>query len=163
MRTTLKLRRFLYACVEGASWGWQVAADVARGHDPHQRHRSSRPTSAKVGGTPWVGGPACAVAHGIPTGEDSPLLAEMTAIHLHTAQLPYLATQEDQRDFYQHLARIQIRRLFTGWQQQTGGTGTIEDLLPRGNAAQPLSPASSSTGHNARTDAWQHDCSGRAA
>lgn len=138
--------RFLSACAAGVSWGWQAATDVARGRDPRERYRVSRPAYAleSVAREPvlaWVDGPACAVAHGIPTGEESPLLAEMTAIRLHTVQLHHLAAQEEQRDIYQHLARIQIRHLLTAWQHQTAGVGTLADLLPRGTSAPHRSPA----------------------
>lgn len=139
----------LFVAAAGGTLGvfsvWCAAADIARGINPRDRYRSvpspkpcAAPRSDPSRG--WVEGPACAVAHGIDNGYDSPLLEEMTAIRLHTVQLHHLTAHEQHRETYQQMARIQIGHLLAGWQQQTGGEGSLEDLLPRNHALKTPTP-----------------------
>ncbi|MGW4784867.1 hypothetical protein [Streptomyces sp. NPDC004230] len=59
----------------------------------------------------------------------SPLIAEMMAAYCHTKHLAGLAQGERCTDEYQLVARSMIQHVLEGWQNQTGGRGTIEDLL----------------------------------
>lgn len=149
-----------------ACQAWLAGADIVRGRAPGERfrrHRTPQHSHTAPAPSPQPPPPACWAGRDIPGQPDSPLLAEMTAIHLHLTQLHHLAAQEDQRDHYQHLARIQIRRLLTVWQQQTAGEGTLADLLPQDSTPGQGSAATVSSKHPARTETWYHDCGERAA
>ncbi|MFI6658168.1 hypothetical protein ACIBL8_21895 [Streptomyces sp. NPDC050523] len=59
----------------------------------------------------------------------SPLIAEMMATYCHTKHLAGLAQDERCAAEYQLVARSIVQHVLEGWQNQTGGRGTIEDLL----------------------------------
>ncbi|MFF9594075.1 hypothetical protein ACF1FX_33680 [Streptomyces sp. NPDC014646] len=59
----------------------------------------------------------------------SPLIAELMAVHCHTRPIGAIARTEQCADEYQLVARSIIQHLLEGWQIQTGGAGTIDDLL----------------------------------
>jgi hypothetical protein len=59
----------------------------------------------------------------------SPLIAEMMAAYCHTKHLAGLAQDERCLAEYQLVARSIVQHVLEGWQNQTGGRGTIEDLL----------------------------------
>ncbi|MFI5688391.1 hypothetical protein [Streptomyces sp. NPDC051636] len=57
------------------------------------------------------------------------LIAEMMATYCHTKNLAGLAQYERCPAEYQLVARSIVQHVLEGWQNQTGGRGTIEDLL----------------------------------
>ncbi|MFJ2008007.1 hypothetical protein [Streptomyces chartreusis] len=59
----------------------------------------------------------------------SPLIAEMMATYCHTKHLAGLAQDERCAAEYQLVARSIVHHVLEGWQNQTGGRGTIDDLL----------------------------------
>ncbi|MER6734654.1 hypothetical protein [Streptomyces puniciscabiei] len=59
----------------------------------------------------------------------SPLIAEMMATYCHTKHLAGLAQDEQCAAEYQLVARSIVQHVLEGWQNQTGGRGTIDDLL----------------------------------
>lgn len=59
----------------------------------------------------------------------SPLVAEMMALYSHTRPIGALSQDERCADEYRLLARSVIHHILEGWQNQTGGRGTIDDLL----------------------------------
>lgn len=59
----------------------------------------------------------------------SPLIAEMMATYCHTKHLAGLAQDEQCASEYQLVARSIIHHVLEGWQNQTGGRGTIDNLL----------------------------------
>lgn len=59
----------------------------------------------------------------------SPLIAEMMATYCHTKHLAGLAQDERCPAEYQLVARSIVQHVLEGWHNQTGGRGTIEDLL----------------------------------
>lgn len=59
----------------------------------------------------------------------SPLIAEMMATYCHTKHLAGLAQDERCPAEYQLVARSIVQHVLEGWQNQTGGRGTIDDLL----------------------------------
>ena len=59
----------------------------------------------------------------------SPLIGEMLALYCHTRPIGALSQTEDCRDEYQMTARSIIHHILEGWQNQTDGRGTIDDLL----------------------------------
>ncbi|MCX5317953.1 hypothetical protein [Streptomyces sp. NBC_00154] len=59
----------------------------------------------------------------------SPLIGEMLALYCHTRPIGALSQTEDCRDEYQMTARSIIHHILEGWQNQTAGRGTIDDLL----------------------------------
>ncbi|TBO59461.1 hypothetical protein EYS09_11975 [Streptomyces kasugaensis] len=59
----------------------------------------------------------------------SPLVTELIALHAHTRHLSWLSEREDCPDEYRLLARSVVRQVLAGWHHQTGGRGTIDDLL----------------------------------
>ncbi|MFE3770895.1 hypothetical protein [Streptomyces sp. NPDC059122] len=58
-----------------------------------------------------------------------PLVSEMIALHTHTRHLEWLSERETCPDEYRLLARSIVRQVMAGWHRQTGGSGTIDDLL----------------------------------
>ncbi|MEV6654801.1 hypothetical protein [Streptomyces sp. NPDC051219] len=64
----------------------------------------------------------------------SPLVGELLALYCHTRPLGALSQDEKCPQEYQLIARSVIHHIIEGWQNQTGGRGTIEDLLlePKG-------------------------------
>ncbi|MBD0742989.1 hypothetical protein BG418_01350 [Streptomyces sp. CBMA152] len=72
----------------------------------------------------------------------SPLLAELMAIYCHTRPIGALSQSEHCVNEYQMTARSIISHLLEGWQNQTRGQGTIDDLLlvPR-NSRTPALPS----------------------
>ncbi|MGW5817614.1 hypothetical protein [Streptomyces noursei] len=58
-----------------------------------------------------------------------PLVSEMIALHTHTRHLEWLSERENCPDEYRLLARSIVRQVMAGWRHQTGGHGTIDDLL----------------------------------
>ncbi|WP_438490764.1 hypothetical protein [Streptomyces sp. S186] len=58
-----------------------------------------------------------------------PLVSEMIALHTHTRHLEWLSERESCPDEYRLLARSIVRQVMAGWHHQTGGHGTIDDLL----------------------------------
>lgn len=71
---------------------------------------------------------ACAELDSMPL-PFSPLISEMLAMHAHTRQVGWLAERESCRDEFQLAARAVIYQLQQAWEHQTGGRGTIDDLL----------------------------------
>ncbi|MFE4019269.1 hypothetical protein ACFXPZ_17930 [Streptomyces sp. NPDC059101] len=72
--------------------------------------------------------PACApLAH--TARPHTPLITELLALYCHTRPIGALAGQEQCAEDYRMIARSVIHHLFEGWQQQTHGRGTIDDLL----------------------------------
>jgi hypothetical protein len=73
----------------------------------------------------------------------SPLIAEMMATYCHTKHLAGLAQDERCAAEYQMVARSIVQHVLEGWQNQTGGRGTIDDLLlgPR-TSREAVVPAS---------------------
>lgn len=59
----------------------------------------------------------------------SPLVGELLALYCHTRPIGALSQTEDCREEYQMTARSVIHHILEGWQNQTGGRGTIDDLL----------------------------------
>jgi hypothetical protein len=59
----------------------------------------------------------------------SPLIGELLALYCHTRPLGALSQDESCPQEYQLIARSVIHHVIEGWQNQTGGRGTIEDLL----------------------------------
>lgn len=59
----------------------------------------------------------------------SPLIAEMMAAYCHTRHLAGIAQDELCTSEYQLIARSVVHHVLEGWQHQTGGRGTIDDLL----------------------------------
>lgn len=59
----------------------------------------------------------------------TPLIAEMLALYRHTRPIGTLAGQEQSAEEYRLIARSVIHHIYEGWQQQTGGRGSIDDLL----------------------------------
>lgn len=73
----------------------------------------------------------------------SPLIAEMMATYCHTKHLASLAQDERCPAEYQLVARSIVQHVLEGWQNQTGGCGTIEDLLLGPRTSRPtVVPAS---------------------
>lgn len=62
-------------------------------------------------------------------GLSTPLLAELEALCDHARNLPWLGSREQRPEEYQRLAGIVVARLVEGWAEQTGGHGTLQDLL----------------------------------
>lgn len=73
----------------------------------------------------------------------SPLIGELLALYSHTRPIGLLSQQEDCCDEYQLVARSLIHHILEGWQNQTEGRGTIEDLLlqRRHTVARDRTPA----------------------
>ncbi|MFE2498796.1 hypothetical protein [Streptomyces scopuliridis] len=76
----------------------------------------------------------------------SPLVSEMLAMHAHTRQIAWLAEREYCPDEFRLAARSVLGQLLQAWDHQSGGHGTIDDLL-----VDPRTP--SSTGYTARPTA----------
>ncbi|MCB5910389.1 hypothetical protein [Streptomyces pinistramenti] len=53
----------------------------------------------------------------------------MVALHTHTRHLSWLSERENRPEDYRLLARSIVRQVLAGWHHQTGGLGTMEDLL----------------------------------
>lgn len=83
----------------------------------------------------------------------SPLVGELLALYCHTRPIGALSQTEDCRDEYQMTARSIIHHILEGWQNQTGGRGTIDDLLlqPR-HSRTTGSPATQPAEHSAPGD-----------
>ncbi|MFJ9855325.1 hypothetical protein [Streptomyces sp. NPDC101150] len=89
----------------------------------------------------------CADVVGVPLPL-GPLVTEMIALHTHTRHLSWLSERENCPDEYRLLARSIVHQVLAGWHHQTGGRGTIEDLLtdtacPARIAAQDDHPSDS--------------------
>ncbi len=82
--------------------------------------------------------PACAQLATMPRPR-TPLIAEMLALYCHTRPIGALAGQEQSAEDYRMIARSVIHHIVEGWQQQTGGRGTVDDLLliPRTSHTAP--------------------------
>ncbi|MFE3150056.1 hypothetical protein ACFXJ6_25920 [Streptomyces sp. NPDC059218] len=59
----------------------------------------------------------------------SPLIKEMMALYCHTRVIRTLSQAEACPDEYLMTARSVIHHILQGWQSQTEGCGTIDDLL----------------------------------
>ncbi|MFG2775279.1 hypothetical protein [Streptomyces sp. NPDC048350] len=59
----------------------------------------------------------------------SPLVSEMLALYCHTRLIGALSQSETCPDEYRMTARQVIHHILEGWTNQTGGRGTIDDLL----------------------------------
>lgn len=59
----------------------------------------------------------------------SPLVGELLALYCHTRPLGALSQDESCAQEYQLIARSVIHHILEGWQNQTAGRGTIDDLL----------------------------------
>ncbi|MFC9608001.1 hypothetical protein ACFTTN_31715 [Streptomyces niveus] len=71
----------------------------------------------------------------------SPLIAEMMALYCHTRPIGALSQSEQCAEEYRLVARSVVHHILEGWQNQTDGRGTIDDLLlePR-RARTPTAP-----------------------
>ncbi|MBY8889313.1 hypothetical protein K7472_31390 [Streptomyces sp. PTM05] len=78
-----------------------------------------------------------------PTSPDTPLVTELFAALDHTHRLGWLASREQRPAEYRHLATALLSHLVDGWRAQTGGHGTVEDLLPLPNPAHRQAAADS--------------------
>lgn len=67
----------------------------------------------------------------------SPMIAEMLALFCHTRPLKALTQVEQCPQEYQLLARQIIQQLLNGWVAQSGGRGSIDDLIARPTPAPP--------------------------
>jgi hypothetical protein len=67
----------------------------------------------------------------------SPLVAEMMAVYCHTKHLAGLAQDERCTAEYQLVARSIVQHVLEGWQNQTSGRGTIDDLLLQSRSSHP--------------------------
>lgn len=77
----------------------------------------------------------------------SPLIAEMMALYCHTRPIGALSQSEQCAEEYRLVARSVIHHILEGWQNQTDGRGTIDDLLLERRA--PRVPAAAPYGHAA--------------
>ncbi|MER6610789.1 hypothetical protein ABT282_34065 [Streptomyces sp. NPDC000927] len=59
----------------------------------------------------------------------SPLVGEMVALYCHARTIGALSQDEDCCDEYRMTARAIIHHILVGWENQTAGRGTIDDLL----------------------------------
>lgn len=59
----------------------------------------------------------------------SPLITELLAIHAHTRHLNWLSQRETCREEFRLTARAILSQLLQAWGYQTGGRGTLDDLL----------------------------------
>lgn len=59
----------------------------------------------------------------------SPLIAEMMALYCHTRPIGALSQAEQCTEEYRLVARSVVHHILEGWQNQTDGRGTIDDLL----------------------------------
>ncbi|MGX1025393.1 hypothetical protein RKD37_000170 [Streptomyces ambofaciens] len=112
------------------------------------RRRPPRPlTHATVRAPEGVPTGACADMKPLPE-LFSPLIAEMMATYCHTKHLAGLAQDERCAAEYQLVARSIVHHVLEGWQNQTDGRGTIDDLLiemrPSRGAAIPSPHAADS-------------------
>lgn len=82
----------------------------------------------------------------------SPLVGELLALYCHTRPIGALSQTEDCRDEYQMTARSIIHHILEGWQNQTDGRGTIDDLL--------LTPRESRTTGTPTTRTAEHSAPG---
>ncbi|EPH45354.1 hypothetical protein STRAU_1619 [Streptomyces aurantiacus JA 4570] len=80
--------------------------------------------------------PACADLTALPR-LFSPLIAELMGAFCHTRRLAALAQDEQCTAEYQMAARSVIHHVLEGWQHQTGGHGTIDDLLLQPRRTRP--------------------------
>ncbi|MFI1177558.1 hypothetical protein [Streptomyces melanogenes] len=71
----------------------------------------------------------------------SPLLAELMAIYCHTRPIGALSQSEHCVNEYQMTARSIINHLLEGWQNQTQGQGSIDDLLLAPRTVRPALPS----------------------
>jgi hypothetical protein len=67
----------------------------------------------------------------------SPLVAEMMNLYGHSRHLAGLSKAERCPAEYLLVARSVVQHIAEGWQNQTDGCGTIEDLLLRSSASPP--------------------------
>ncbi|AEM88714.1 hypothetical protein [Streptomyces violaceusniger] len=59
----------------------------------------------------------------------SPLITELLAVNVHTRRLIWLAQQEMCQEEFRLAAHAVIKHLLEAWAHQTGGRGSVEDLL----------------------------------
>jgi len=59
----------------------------------------------------------------------SPLITELLAVNVHTRQLIRLAQQERCPEEFRLAAHAVLKHILEAWAHQTGGRGSIEDLL----------------------------------
>ncbi|MER8160052.1 hypothetical protein [Streptomyces sp. NPDC094472] len=59
----------------------------------------------------------------------SPLITELLAVNVHTRQLIALAQQERCPEEFRLAAHAVLKHILEAWALQTGGRGSIEDLL----------------------------------
>ncbi|GAA3372119.1 hypothetical protein GCM10017744_102310 [Streptomyces antimycoticus] len=97
----------------------------------HRFTKSAARKSAPAAGTPH----AC-TALDVPL-PFSPLITELLAMHAHTRHLTWLAQRETCREEFQAAARSLVSELLRAWEHQTGGHGSIEDLLQAPPEAGP--------------------------
>lgn len=104
--------------------------------------RSPRPTASVPAPRPVPGcvPAACNDMEALPK-LFSPLIAEMMAVYCHTKHLAGMAQDERCLDEYQLIARSIVHHVLEGWQNQTGGRGTIDDLLIEPRTSRPAVPA----------------------
>ncbi|MGW0647283.1 hypothetical protein ACWD4T_00510 [Streptomyces umbrinus] len=98
-----------------------------------------RPLRPRKPATPVVPAPACVP----PACADldampelfAPLVAELMGAFCHTRQLGALAQNELCPAEYQMVARSIVQHVLEGWTHQTGGRGSIDDLLLESRAS----------------------------
>ncbi|MEU5109658.1 hypothetical protein AB0H07_46750 [Streptomyces sp. NPDC021354] len=59
----------------------------------------------------------------------SPLITELIAMNAHTRHLSWLAQREQCPDEFRTAAHALLSELLQAWKHQTGGCGSIDDLL----------------------------------
>lgn len=95
------------------------------------RFRKPAPATAApaaTGQAAYGTAPACTDLNAMPR-LFSPLIAEMMALYCHTRQIGALSQDEHCPDEYQLAARSIIHHILEGWQNQTDGLGSIDQLL----------------------------------
>ncbi|MFI0742358.1 hypothetical protein ACH4PU_30430 [Streptomyces sp. NPDC021100] len=80
---------------------------------------------------------ACAALDDIPLHRMfSPLITELLATRVHTGRLDRLASRESCPEEFRLVARPIITELLRAWAHQTGGRGSIEELLESPSTSQ---------------------------
>lgn len=63
----------------------------------------------------------------------SPLVTELLAVHVHTQKLTWLARQERCPEEFRLAAHAVLGHILEAWAHQTGGRGSIQNLLDDGS------------------------------
>lgn len=86
----------------------------------------------------------------------SPLVRELLALYCHTRPIGALSQTENCRDEYQMTARSIIHHILEGWQNQTDGRGTIDDLLLRPRTTRLLHPQEAAARRKPDAEQYRH-------